>query len=716
MLKSWLKAELRLLKKGMRVRERWILGWVVGVLVVVGGRAGLAADPQPGAEAKRSAADRAESPQPLKPGDVGVGRRCGPLAWVDLEGRAGAWPASGEARWLVVGMTSTSCPLSRKYFPVLSRLAATYRPRGVEFLLVAPTATDVVADLGELVRQHEFSGRCVADPRSELAGQVRARTTTDIVVLDASGTVRYQGAVDDQYGLGYARDAAQHTFLVDALERLLAGRAPLVAATTAPGCELESATSPPSRGAVTYYDRVARLVRANCEECHRAGGLGPFALSSYDDLVAHQAMIRRVVEQGTMPPWFAEPLPRGAPARWSNERSLSAEERADLLSWLQHGVPAGEPSQAPPPLPPASAWQIGTPDLVLELPREVRVKAEGTMPYQTLLVETRLTEDRWVEALEVRPSARDVVHHVLVFVAGDRGGGGEEREADERRGFFAAYVPGNSVFEYPPGFAKRLPRGARLLFQMHYTPNGTATADRTQLGLRFAKSTPRHEVESVGIANTHLRIPPRAERHEERATLRVPQEAAVLAFLPHMHLRGKAFQYRAAWPDGRQETLLNIPRYDFNWQLQYRLSEPLTVPAGTTLEVVGWFDNSARNPANPDPERTVGWGPQTYDEMLLGYVEYYLPGKTPGETSADEKGPASGAARVRVRVQQALFRRADADGNGQLELAEARTAFGSGARYRNRPELLERHFRWLDQDQDGRVSADEFERVNELRD
>ncbi|MGB8169217.1 MAG: histidine kinase, partial [Chthoniobacteraceae bacterium] len=305
---------------------------------------------------------------------------------------------------------------------------------------------------------------------------------------------------------------------------------------------------------------------------------------------------------------------------------------ADLLAWLDAGKPLGDPKDAPLARSFPKDWQIGAPDVVLQIPQPIAVKAEGTMPYQIATVETNFAEDRWVRAFEVQPTAREVVHHVLIFVAtGDRN---RDVEGDGSGGFFAAYVPGNDHVTYPNGFAKPLPAGAKLRFQIHYTPNGTATRDQMKLGLIFAKEAPQHIIHVAGIGNHRLNIPPGAAHHPESAVIPIPADVKLLAFMPHMHLRGAAFRYEAILPDGTVRTLLDVPRYDFNWQLSYRYAEPPTLPRGSKVRATGWFDNSANNPANPDPTKTVKWGPQTFDEMMLGYVEYYLPDEKPAAKTA----------------------------------------------------------------------------------
>ena len=569
--------------------------------------------PDAGAKPQPAKADPVKNaPKVLRAAEAGVGRLVADVAFTDLAGKGGKLSDFKAAKRTIVAFTSTSCPICKKYAPSLARLEKEYAAKGVAFLFVNPTATDEVKD-------HGFAGRYVHDKDSRLTAALGATSTAEVFVLDSARTVVYRGALDDQYGLGYSLDAPRSRYLSAALDEALAGKVPAVAATTAPGCALEPDADKAPAVALTYHARVERIVQANCVECHRKGGVAPFALETYDDVVAHRGMIKKVVDAGTMPPWFAAHA-KADHSPFSNDRSLTAADKKDLLDWLAGDRKKGDPADAPLPRRYESGWLIGKPDAVFEIPRAVAVKAEGTMPYQNLRVETNYDEDRWVRALEVQPTAREVVHHVLVFAVpkGQRIGGGEAA------GFFAVYVPGNNVLIYPDGYAKKLPKGATLLFQIHYTPNGKATTDRTKLGLVFADEAPRHEIQVTGIANTRFQIPAGADNHEVTAKIPVPFDAKVLALFPHAHLRGKAAKYDLKTPDGKSATLLEVPHYDFNWQLQYRFAVPVAAPRGSTITYTAWYDNSDKNPANPDATKPVRWGQQTYEEMHLGYVEYVL--------------------------------------------------------------------------------------------
>ena len=383
---------------------------------------------------------------------------------------------------------------------------------------------------------------------------------------------------------------------------------------------------------VTWSRDVARLVQAKCEACHRPGEAGPFALQSFEDARAKAKMIAAVVEEGRMPPWNADERFDGV---FANERRLSADEKAKLLAWIEQGTPRGNPAEDPAAKVWPTGWRIGEPDVVIQMERMLtddgeeplpaegfRVPEEGVVEYQYFTAKTSFPEDRWVKSLEVRAGAADVVHHVLI-VCGDAGGALPSLNGPSE-GFLAAAVPGETSFTYPDGYAKRLPAGATLLFQLHYTPNGKSRFDRSSLALVFADETPLFEVETASVWNEALEIPPGAENFEVRAKLTIIEETGLLSLLPHMHTRGKDFRYVLHRPDGTSEDLL-YSHYDFNWQESYVLRDPLLLSPGTTIEIIGHFDNSEKNPNNPDPSATVRWGDQTFEEMFIGYFDTVKP-------------------------------------------------------------------------------------------
>ena len=639
-------------------------------------------------------------PQRLTAGEHGIGRRLPDLQFTDINRRAFSLSDLADRRVVVIAFTNTSCPLCKKYAPTLAAIEKQFRDQQVTFVFVNPTASEQPEAIRAAIQSHGLAGSYVQDTDGAIARALGATHTTDVFVVDAKRTLVYRGAVDDQYGFGYAKEIPQTEYLIAAIEAVLANGRPDVAATSAPGCPLELAPADKSTATtgITYHNRIARILQNNCQACHREGGVAPFTLGSYEEVAAQSGSIRRAVEQGIMPPWFAAAPAKGQVSPFANDCSLAETDKTDLLTWLNGGKPVGDPQEAPVPRVFASDWQIGQPDHIVQLPSPLAVRASGTMPYQNVIVETGLTGDKYVKAIEVRPTARDVVHHVLVFVIppakrGETNGATTEGdgEEDETTGFFAAYAPGYDALRFNDGCGKMLPAGSRLKFQIHYTPNGTATQDQSMIGLIFLDERPEHLMNVTGIAQPRLAIPPGANNHEVIATRNVPNDATIVAFFPHMHLRGKAFRYEAVLPNGQTQVLLDIPRYDFNWQLSYRLAEPITLPGGSTIRATAWYDNSTQNPANPDATRTVRWGPQTYDEMMIGYVEYYMDDGVIGR-SGRLLGPASGF------DFEAFFKRLDKNNDDRLTNDELPRV--------GRDRLLQ-----LDANGDGDISREEIRRL-----
>src|SRR5262249_40322664 len=321
-----------------------------------------------------------------------------------------------------------------------------------------------------------------------------------------------------------------------------------------------------------------------------------------------------------MPPWLADPKH----GKFSNDRRLSKEDHDNLLAWIDQGCPKGDTADMPPAKDFAQSWRIGKPDVVFTMADEYTVPSKvekKSIKYQNFLVQTNFNEDRWIQAAECRPGNRAVVHHIIVYVF-------DQKLLEERRkdpigtGFLAAYAPGDLPLVCPEGAAKKIPKGATLVFQMHYTPTGTEEKDQSSIGLIFAKQPPKYEVKTRAIAQQRFLIPAGDENHLVTSQTTFDKDTELLSMLPHMHLRGKDSKYEVMYPDGRKETLLSVRKYDFAGQSNYRLEKPLKLPAGTKIECTAHFDNSAKNPNNPDPKSPVRWGEQTWEEMMIGFVDY----------------------------------------------------------------------------------------------
>lgn len=545
-----------------------------------------------------------QAPQRVKPSDYGIGRR------IDL---ASSWKTSPTPAATVLALVSPSCPVGKRYLPTLARLESTYAAKGVAFHFLAVNPTDDLTQLG-------LKGTVHTENLDKLFADLGVKSSAEVFVLDAAQTLIYRGAIDDQYGLNYSKESPSDAYLTAALDAVLAKKSPAIAATLAPGCALDVPASE-SKTVLTYHRHISRLLQANCLECHRTGGVAPFRLETYAQVKAKSGMIRQVVTDGIMPPWGAH-LAAGQVSPWKNDRALTEHDRQGLLAWLEAGLPEGELADAPLPRSWPDAWMIGMPEKIYQIPEPIQVKAEGVMPYKNVRMDTEITQDQWVRAWEVQPTAREVVHHVLVFVVPPTGRAKTNGQEGSEE-YLAAFVPGSNYVTYPDGFGKFLPAGSKLHFQIHYTPNGQATQDQVRVGLIFAPAHPEHEVKVIGISNPRLRIPAGATHHPEFATIPVPAPVRLIGLMPHMHVRGQSFRYELALPGGELRTLLDVPRYDFNWQHAYRYTVPPLIPAGAQIKAIGWYDNSTGNPANPDPTKEVKWGEQTTDEMMIGYVEYY---------------------------------------------------------------------------------------------
>jgi peroxiredoxin len=529
---------------------------------------------------------------------------------------------------VVVVFLGTQCPINNLYLPRLAELSRTYA-KNVAFVGVNSNSHDTPTGILAHAKANSIPFPVLKDAANVVADDFGAKRTPEAFVLAPDGKVLYQGRIDDQFGVGFKRKAPTRRDLAAALDETLAGKPVSRPRTDAPGCIIARAIQPKPKGSITWAKHVSRIVQNRCQECHRPGQVGPMPLLSYRDALSWSEMIREVVDDKRMPPWHADPKY----GKFTNDRSLTKQERSALLGWIDQGCPKGDPRDEPAARKWPEGWTIGKPDVVFQMPKEFTVPATGGrrgVRYQNFAVPTNFNEDRWVRAAECRPGAREVVHHIIVYVIdpakGKKGRGGRigDRQDGIGAGFLAAYAPGDMPLVLQPGQAKKLPRGAWLVFQMHYTPDGLERKDRSSVGLIFAKEPPKYEVRTRAVAQRGLLILPGARNQPVTSSKVFDRDVEVLGLLPHMHLRGKDFTYEAVYPDGKRETLLSVPRYDFNWQSNYRLEKPLRLPAGTRIECKAHFDNSADNPNNPDPKKLVLWGDQTWEEMMIGFVDYAL--------------------------------------------------------------------------------------------
>jgi len=389
----------------------------------------------------------------------------------------------------------------------------------------------------------------------------------------------------------------------------------------------------------TFYKDVVPILQNECQSCHRSGEAAPMPLVTYEQTRPWAGKMAAAVEMKMMPPWFADPRY----GHFANDPSLSGEQISTIEAWEKAGAPAGDARDAPAPRKWNEGWNIPQPDLVVKMPKPAGIPARGEVEYTYDIVATHLAEDKWVQMAEVRPSSAAHVHHAVVYIrppdspwlrhapvgepftASMLSDPEERRQAHETTSdLLLVYAPGSAPDRWADGTAKFVPAGSDLVFQMHYTTNGEAASDETSVGLVFAKSAPKRRVITLQLNNHALLIPPGAEDFRVEVQGTVPNDATLLSLFPHMHLRGKRFEYDIVHDDGSVETLLRV-NYHFHWQLSYKLAEPRELKAGTRLRAVAWYDNSRNNPHNPDPEKMVRWGDQTSDEMMVGFFDVAVP-------------------------------------------------------------------------------------------
>jgi len=425
--------------------------------------------------------------------------------------------------------------------------------------------------------------------------------------------------------------------------------------------------------APTFSKDVAPILYKNCSNCHRSGEIGPMPLMSYKDARPYARAIATRVQNGTMPPWHADDPTH---QKFSNDRSLSDADRDVIIKWASGGAPEGNPKDLPAAPKFADGWMMGTPDQVFTMQEDYPIPASGTLDYKFFEIPTNLTEDRWLQAFEIKPGDRAVVHHVIAYVrapqpqapptpapaaapAGPRPappfqfGQGMRRPADAPKpangdeendrpakqnpgGWLAGYAPGYSLRIYAPGTAIKIPKGAIITVQMHYTTNGKPTTDRTSIGVKYASEPPKTELVVVPLQNANFVLKAGTSDTRVDAEMTINTDVTLWSAIPHTHVRGKRWQVEATYPDGRTEMILNVPKYDFNWQTDYIYASPMQLPKGTKLRTSAWYDNSTANKSNPDPTKDVYWGDQTWEEMQFTAFTFSINRTTAAPTGGQQ--------------------------------------------------------------------------------
>lgn len=677
----------------MHMRSRFFLG-IVGFWMVAS--LGLG-DPVQGQDPEKPANAQVN---PLEPFAFAANSISGEL-W-----QLKAQPESAD-RWTVVCFLGTECPMVRQYAARLQAMAEQFAKQNVEFVALFSNQQDSVEEIKKFAQEHTLRFTLIKDFDNRIADQYKAERTPQVFVLNKNLHLVYQGRIDDQFAPGVAREKPTQHDLKDLLANVVAGKEITTASTQALGCRIGRIRVKSADAKVSYCRDVVPVLQRNCIECHRSGEIGPFELTQYDEVIGWADTMVEVVDDGRMPPWHADPQ-HGA---FANARTMSPEDKQILRDWAAAGMPYGDEKDLPKEDNVAKLWDFKlVPDVTVKMAKTpYKVPAEGTIEYQYFVVDPGFTEDKWVAAANVTPGNRSVVHHAIVFVRPPDG------SSFSGNGWLTAYVPGQKPMMPPEGHARRVPAGSKLVFQMHYTTNGVPQEDLSEVSLCFLpEEKVTHEVFTMAAINQDFEIPPGEANHAVLADLRRrPEEGVLLAVSPHMHLRGKSFELLSFEDREKQqgETLLNVPRYDFNWQHTYVFAEPQPLSKFKDLCCRVTFDNSPENPFNPDPTQWVTWGDQTWEEMAVAFFEVAVP-RFPGESSASGSTPkqetaqanpvtAAELASKRQKFVDDFFVKLDTNGNGIVELLEA-------------PLSVRRFgFHRFDQDSDNKITRSEVEQSAE---
>jgi hypothetical protein len=567
--------------------------------------------------------------------------------------------AKKDVQGIVFVFLGTECPVARQYIPRLNELNAQYADQKVKFFGVYPDVGVHVLDMATHAHDVDIAFPVFKDVELKLATLLGVEVVPEVVVLNPKLEKVYQGAIDDQFKRHGRKAEATENYLADALAALTSGQTPATDFVPASGCPLERSEPERTPRAVTYHKEIVPILQRRCQECHRAGGPGPFELLSYDDAAYNTEKIREVVVDRRMPPWHGFLNP--AYGKISNDQRLTDEEFATLLAWIDGGAKEGNAQDAPPPIkwPAPEAWAIGKPDYVFKMKEPFRVPKSGTIEYQFFRVKIDDPHDRWFRGIEIKPGNREVVHHVTLHIAPSL--------KDEKFSGFASmaqlyglsgenaklindYVPGDpyNAKVYPPHQAVLIPKHSDLIFEVHYTPNNReAVNDQSMVAFQWAPGVPAEQVLTKVFrkATGRFVVPPRAVHHRIEDTYYFEHDIIVEAIRPHMHLRGQTYRLERIERNPvtdeieKRETILSVPIFDPGWQRTYELATPFLLPAGTELIATAIFDNTDLNPNNPDPNAEVVWGQQTYDEMFSTRFKYRLADAAPPPVSAAKPAP-----------------------------------------------------------------------------
>ena len=611
---------------------------------------------------------------------------------------------SGQQPLTVIAFLGAECPMAKVYGPRLNQLQQEFGQKQLRVIGINSNSQDSFADVTEYVQVHGVEFELIRDANHVIADQFQATRTPEVFLLNSKLQLLYHGRFDDQYFPGITRSAPSREDLKIAITETLAGIPVSIAETKPTGCVIgragKSTAVPAVENSITYAEHMIPLLQKHCIECHRTGEIGPFEMTDYVEVAGWADTMLETIDNGRMPPWHAEP----GVGDFHNARSMPDSDRQLFRDWIAGGLkPGAIDSQAATEVDNAASgdrlegWPLSEPpDMIVEMRnRPFVVSADGIVEYQYFVADPGLTEDRWIKAARVIPGARSVVHHAIVFIRPPDGG------KFRGVGLLAAYVPGQQFVPLPQGAAQKIVAGSQLVFQMHYTPNGSEQPDTSKIAIAFAdEKDVTDEVYTLIALEQEFEIPPRAANHSVSTKLPwFPKNGQLLSVAPHMHFRGKSFQLQ----DKTGQPLLSVPNYDFNWQHTYAYRNALPFSDIGQLQIDVGFDNSSDNPFNPNPNEWVTWGDQTWEEMAVAFFQVSEP-RTPNENSS-KKSKAQPLTKAQMAERQEKIDRYVARALSKMDANQ------DGQIARSETSVVVRHFNFRDFDHDGNGIATKDELI-----
>jgi peroxiredoxin len=596
----------------------------------------------------------------------------------------------GDASAVVLITQADDCPVSRNTSSAVKALQDEYSAKGVEIFMLNSTPSDKREAIIAEAKAYGYNLPILMDTNQLVGEQLGVTRTAEAIVIDPkTWKILYRGPIDDRVTYERQKAAADHTWAKDALDSMLAGKPVAVARVEPVGCLInfpERAKMATSK--VTYVKNIAPMFEDKCVSCHEPGGIGPMPFTKYEEIAPFAPMIREMIRTQRMPPWRADPTV----GHFLGDRSLSATQIKTLVHWVEAGAPRGT---GPDPMAgknwTAPEWPLGKPDVVLDIPAYT-IPANGIVEYQRPYVVNPMKDGKWLRASTIKVVNRQTVHHILTGYLAKVPGPGEVANESKWGTSLGGYAVGAESFVEPANTGAYIPPGGAIGFQVHYTPFGQQVTEHSQIALYFWKNKPKYVMRNSVVLNANIVIPANKESTELQAYIDVPKDMMLYGAFPHAHYRGASSKFFLIEPDGKKTLLVALPHYDFNWQREYNFVTPVKIPAGSKLLAVYTYDNSVRNPANPDHNRVVPWGDQSFDEMLYTAFHYEWVGET--SDKMDQFAPYD-----KELMKNRLFGMLDTKMNGKLDKSEMTGPIG---------KQFAAAFDKIDSDHDGFIEPNEL--------